>query len=90
MSDPTPVPEWTTPVPPRPLSFPDRPKLSLFRVERTDEHGRQSYLSGVLTGADPDADSELISSVKAALVKSREDPTLFVVADNALDIEWLA
>ena len=90
MSDPTPVPEWTTPVPPRPLSFPERPKLSLFRMSRTDEQGhRQEYLSGVLSGVNPEADSELITSIKAGLVKLHEDPAPWLlVTDDALDVEW--
>lgn len=64
-------------------------KLRLFHAPYVDVEGiERARLSGVLTGADPDADADLIKTVKEALVKCSEQTTLLVVDDN-IDVEWL-
>lgn len=64
-------------------------KLSLFHAPYVDEDGRgRMRLSGLLTGADPEADQELIKDVKAALVKCANETTLLVVADE-IEVGWL-
>ncbi|WP_436702393.1 hypothetical protein [Nocardioides sp. BYT-33-1] len=64
-------------------------KLSLFHAPYVDADGRDRMrLSGVLTGANPDTDGELIKSVKDALVKCSEESTILVV-DDSIEVGWL-
>lgn len=63
--------------------------LRLFHAPYVDEDGTDRMrLSGVLTGADPESDKDVIDRVRSALVECSEKTTLLVVGQG-IEVEWL-